>query len=644
MARQAMRPKRDPVPRARDAWWWLGGVFTLGLLGALVVAAGVALWENVDVRQLAPGLTETPPPLPAPQVSPEAKRAAASFPAVMYNSDASAAYFDDPDYYPRELARWRGLIESVGGRVRDIHTALDLTTVGAEEVLVLPEAPCLAPEELAGLGAHLAGGGSVIANWALGVRDGDCEWRGWNALMEVTGAEDVREIPRDDALYLTAPSSLPTSPGLEAGTRIELRPDPALALRMEGERVYWSDWALNPVAAQAAGGADVAVATTRTAEGGRVSWFGMRTGQAATPQDSVHLDRLLLNGIAWAAGVPSAGPATWPGAARAAVMFVLDVEGHEPSIRARDAAAVFEAERLPVTFFVVTGLVEDDADLASALVRAGEVGTQTIEHVALTGLTRQEQAIRLRRSHDQLADWSDRRPNGLHPPEDSYDAHTLDGWRRAGGSYLLASNEARSASPEVHATDAGPIVVLPRLLKDDYAVVVRDVTLRSQRLAEAFLAGTAKMRAIGGLAVVAGHTQIIVTGPRLDAFRQVAESVRAQDGWWMAEGHAIADWWLARSQVELTWDAPEEPGALSAGMRPVDMSDLVVSSGSETGVSNLWIDIVVPVLPEGAIPLVNGVSVDHTLESWGFRVSIGDLAPETAVRVSFAHPAPPDGS
>jgi len=42
-----MREKRDPVPRAKEAWWWLGGLMTLGLLGAGVVAAGVLLWENM---------------------------------------------------------------------------------------------------------------------------------------------------------------------------------------------------------------------------------------------------------------------------------------------------------------------------------------------------------------------------------------------------------------------------------------------------------------------------------------------------------------------------------------------------------------------------------------------------------------------
>lgn len=639
-----MRQKRDPVPRAREAWWWLGGTFTLGILGAGVVAAGVALWENVDVRQLAPGLSEPPSPLPAPVVPSGAARPGSAFPAVVFRSEASAGYFENADFHEAELERWKELLEAVGGMAREVGTAQALMDVTPDELLVVPEAPCLSPSELAAMGAHLASGGSLVANWALGVRDEECEWRGWSALIEVTGAQDVREIPRSDGLYLTVPSSLPTSPGLDAGARIELRPDPALALRLSGQRVYWSDWALNPVSVDVAAGADAAVSTTRTDEGGRVAWFAMRTSQAATEADAVRLERLLQSGIAWAAGIPSAAPTTWPGASRAAAMFVLDVEGSEPAVQARDAAAVFEAEGLPVTFFVVSGLVEGDRELAESLVRAGEVGTQTLDHAPLTGRTRQEQSMRLRRSRDHLAELSGLEVWGLHPPEDSYDVYTLEAWARTGGSYLLAGNDARSASPEVHSTEGGPVVVLPRLLKDDYSVVVRDVTLRSRRLADAFLAGATKMRAIGGLAVVAGHTQIIVTGPRLDAFRTVAESLRGQGGWWMAEGHEIAEWWLARSLVELQWTEPPALREAPFGMLPVEMYDLVVEAGGEIGVDELWLDVVLPEMPTGAMPLVDGVYVDHSIEPWGMRVAMGTLAPGARAVVRFAVPDPDEGS
>ena len=77
-----MRERRDPVPRAKEAWWWLGGLLTLGLLGALVIAAGIALWENIDIRQLTPALAEPPPPLPEGSPPVAAASAPAPFRAV----------------------------------------------------------------------------------------------------------------------------------------------------------------------------------------------------------------------------------------------------------------------------------------------------------------------------------------------------------------------------------------------------------------------------------------------------------------------------------------------------------------------------------------------------------------------------------
>ena len=54
------------------------------------------------------------------------------------------------------------------------------------------------------------------------------------------------------------------------GITSQLRPDPSLALRMSGERVYWSDWALNPAPDADGAGADVAVVTRATPAGGRL--------------------------------------------------------------------------------------------------------------------------------------------------------------------------------------------------------------------------------------------------------------------------------------------------------------------------------------------------------------------------------------
>jgi hypothetical protein len=625
-----MRPRRDPVPRAKEAWWWLGGLLTLGIVAAGVAVAGFALWENLDLRQLTPGLVEDPGPEPVPEPPLPAAAARTPFTAVLLRSEANASYFPDSTYYATEIEGWRGLVESIGGSVREARTAEDLFTAKPEELLVLPEAPCLSPDELAAVSAHLEAGGSLATNWALGVRDGACEWRGWSTLLDVTGADDIREIPSRAGLFFTVPAGLSLSPGIDPGTKIELRPDPSLAIRREGPRAYWSDWALNPAPDPEGALADVAVVTLSTDEGGRVTWFGFRMSQAATPADSVKLWRVLENGLMWAAGTPLASASPWPAAAQAAMVFVLDVEGQESFVNARDAAAAFRSKDVPISFFAVSQLVEGDAELAQDLISAGEVGTQTVDHTPLAGLTPQEQGLRLRRSWRDIQAWTGVAPEGLRPPEESYDESTLQAWKDAGGAYILAGNDARSAAPEVHGTDGGSMIVLPRLLKDDYSVVVRDATLLSRSLSSAFLAGTSKMYAIGGLAVIAGHTQIITAGPRLDAFRMVADSAMADGDWWIARTDEVAEWWLARSGVVLRWDDE----AAAAGTLP----QLSVSVDSGRPVRDLWLDVVVPRLPDEAIPLVDGVSVEYVAEPWGMRVRVGALEAGEVRRVSFREP------
>ena len=624
-----MRQRRDPIPRATEAWWWLGGLLTLGIAGGAVVVAAIALWENTDIRRPTPALAEAPPVMPVPSPPPAAVVPGHAFEAVVLRSDASRSYFDDPEYYGLELERWAALLRSSGAIVSEASGAADLRRLRPEQLLVLAEAPCLSSAELAAVNVHLRAGGSVLANWAVGVRDGACAWRGWSTLLDLTGAEDLRELPPREGLFLTIPGGLALSPGFGPGTRIELRPDPSLALRRPGERVYWSDWALNPAPDAEGANADVAAVTRTTSAGGRVTWFGLRTRQGATPHDSARIDRLLENGIRWAGGLPMASPAPWPNASRAAMTFVLDVEGAETYVNARDAAAAFHEDRIPVTFFVVSALVEADASLAAALTEAGEVGTQTVDHTPLGGLTPQDQAMRLRRSWNEIEAWSGVGPAGLRPPAESYDSATIEAWRAAGGRYLLATNEARSAAPELHPTRDGPVVLLPRLLKDDYDIIVRDVTVRAGSLTDAYLAGTQKMRAIGGLAVVAGHTQILSSGPRLEAVRAVADSARARGDWWLARADEVAAWWLARSGLELRWEEPAGPTGTSR------ISELVVSA--TLPVDGLWLDVVAPGLAD-AIPTVDGVSVEHVATEWGVRVHVGSVSEGEARRLAFIEP------
>jgi len=625
-----MRPDRDLVPRAKEAWLWLSGILLLGVLGAGATAAAALLWENIDIRQLTPGLAEIAGPPPEPDMPTPPAVAAFPFDAVLFVSPRNGEFLTDTTFYAGELDRWRHLVADVGGRVRIAQTAGDLRGLSSTDLLLMPEAPCLTTGERAAVSRHVGTGGSLVANWAIGARDEDCGWRGWETLLDLTGADDVRELPSRQALYLTVPAGLSLSPGVDPGTRVELRSDRSLALKVPGPHVYWSDWALNPEPDSEGAGADAAMSTTERDEGGRVAWFGLRLGQAATPRDSVLVERVVQNGVLWAAGLPTVAPSPWPDAARAAIVFTVDVEMEHRN--ALGVAEVLAAQGLTASFFAVSQIVREDGELAEALARVGEVGTQTVDHTPIAGLTPQEQGLRLQRAADEIERWTGIAPAGLHPPEEAHDAASLAAWKLAGGRYILGGTEARSGSPELHTVLGGSMVVLPRVIKDDYGVFVHDGAVRAKRLSDAYVMGAHKMRAIGGLAVIAGHTQIMSRGTRLDAFRVVADSARSQGDWWITRADHVAEWWSARGEVRLSWSDPAPLPALD-GIQASELPDLLVH-GPRAEMRGLWIDVVVPG-SDRLLPLVDGETVEFKTTDWGLQVPVGILRPGEPRRIAF---------
>jgi peptidoglycan/xylan/chitin deacetylase (PgdA/CDA1 family) len=607
----------------------------LGFVGAGAVAAAVTLWENVDVRELSPGFVATPPPPPLARPAVRPAYGPTPFPAVVYWSEASARYYLDPSFYPESLERWWSLVEDVGGRAQLAYSVATLDTLSADQVLVLAEALCLSDRELDAVERHLQRGGGVVANWSMGARDGACGWRGWGPVADLTGAEDVRELQERRALHVTVPGGHALSPGLDPGTRLQLRGDRSPALRMGGSRVFWSDWALNPAPDESGGGADAAAAVRRTPSGGRVAWFGMRLGQAATPEDARLLRMVVRNGILWAAGLPTAAPAAWPQGNRAAMLHSVDVESLPENAWA--VADVLQEADVPATYFAVTSLVQEDLALGQRLLRSGEVASQTTDHAPVAGRTAQEQFLRLGRSWLDSEDWTGEAPVGLHPPEETFDAFTLEGWARAGGRYLLAVNGARSASPEVHETRAGPIVVLPRLMKDDYNVFVQESAIRSQRLADAYLEGAAKLRSLGGLAVISGRTQILNSAERRAALVEVADTARAEGDWWLAEGRDLADWWLARQRLRLRFVTGDNDNVQGyRGVSPTGVPTLIVElAASGLSLDGLWVDVTLPRGTEGVVPWVAGRPSDFASTPWGMRIPVGHLEAGQPRRISF---------
>lgn len=616
-----MPPKNNPVPRARSALHWLGGLLVLGVLGGLVVAAAVALWQDVDINSLArkaAAVSEVPPPEPVETDGPRAALAR-SVDVALYVNAATEAYFPDSTYLPGAIAEWERTLDALGWRTRRIGTRPELDALPTGSLVIAPEALCLGTAEVEALFGHLGRGGGMVANWALGARDGRCRWRGWDTLRDFTGALDIVEYQPRDELFVTVPAGLPVSGGLPPGARIEFYADSHLGLLTPGPRVYWSDWALNSVSAGGRSATDAALTLQTTLGGGRAVWLGFRPRQAARPLDHARVARLVRNAVQWAAGIPSVEVAPWPDGRRAGLLIAEDAESSFAN--AAGLARVLRKHDMPGTFFAVSEQAADHPEIADSLRAAGEIGSHTMDHVPTVGLPMGEQEIRLDRSRRELEAWSSAEVVGLRPPEERFDENTLRAWLRSAGgqrgpAYVAAVNAARSAAPEVFRYPEGPIVVLPRLMKDDYNVVVQEGKRRPELILAAYVDGMNKLGALGGLAFVSLHTQIAGTPGQLGVVGSVLDSVATQrDTWWVATGADIARWWLDRDamRVELREDA--QGGALEVVLR---------SPSGSTG-REAWLDLA---LPEGErVPFEGDRRLPYAVTDWGVRFPVQPLDP-----------------
>jgi len=628
-----MPPKQDPVPRARAAAQWLGGILLLGFLAAGVVAAAAALWENVDVQSLARRAAAVPDDPPVPGVGPEGPAAAAPIQVrtAMFESPASEGFFPDSNFYPAAISGWERLAREESGSVSRVRDAAGIDELPAGSLLLAPEAVCISEPELAAIRRHLARGGGLVLNWATAARDEGCRWRGWGPLRSLTGALELVEIPAGTAQFFAVPAALPLSPGLPPGARVELFPEPHLALQVPGPHPYWSDWALNGASDVGTPAPDAAIVLHEPRSGGRIVWFGFRNRQAVSDRDAIHVRRLFRNGIRWASGTVAAEIAPWPSGSRAAMLVAEDVETGFENVVA--FARILRVRDVRGSVFPVSGLALEYPGIAAEIADIGEIGSQTADHVSPAGLPVKEQEIRLARSRRELQQWSGSEIVGLRVPEERFDEATLHAWRRAGGTYIAALNQARSAAPEIFSTDDGPVVLLPRLLKDDYNVFVQDGARRTEVLLIAWLDGLEKIGALGGFGLVSVHSQIAGDPDRVEVVGQVIDSIASgQTDWWIATGAQITDWWLARSEARLSIEGP--PDTLS----------LRLLTPASPALSGAWVDVSLGRESE-LRPFVDGRPLAWAPTEWGIRFPIEVLTSGETDAIQLVVPSvDPDGS
>ncbi len=399
-------------------------------------------------------------------------------------------------------------------------------------------------------------------------------------------------------------------------------------LRSESADIYWSDAALNPVSAP--GGGAAAAAWRRTMESGaRVAWVGYRLDAGADTAHQALLDRLAQNAALWAAGRAIAELEPWPDGHRAAMALTQDVEHRFEN--SRRLAERLLAVDVPITFFAVTELALEHRSLGPLLRSAGEVGSHGVDHRQVAGRGWGSQFAGVRRARADIAAWSGAEPLGFRPPREVFDRATLEAWGGQGGLYLAGSNGARSAAPELFEGRSGTVVVLPRVVDDDYAVMVMRGRRSPDSLRAALAAAAEKIRWLGGLNLVTTHTQLVDSDRRVEAVVAAALDARAAGDVWIARGADVARWWLGRSQLQLHLEE-----------RPDRSLELAVRNGGAESLSAVRVRVH---LPEAGSRYAAPELGDRTLESQfagsGLIVSLPTVGPGESLTILLPRRSPP---
>lgn len=214
-----------------------------------------------------------------------------------------SALASPPGERMRRVRAWR----AASGRDRNVQDVARLAQA-AGRVVALPDARALSRREAAALEGFLREGGAAVLTGAVGVRDGDGSWRGWELMAALLDAPEIATRDAEASRTLTAARRGPLTAPLAPGRSIALHAEPGVpALADPDAELTWPDDGTRP-----------AGASRRLQVGrGRLVWI------AAGPEsaDEAVADQLFVGGemprlvdaaVAWAAREPTVEVLAWP--------------------------------------------------------------------------------------------------------------------------------------------------------------------------------------------------------------------------------------------------------------------------------------------------------------------------------------------
>ncbi len=501
------------------------------------------LWATSALAQAPP----TAPPAEGVTIA-AVEEAAAD--VTIFSSRANQVALEEAGMdYRKGIKYWANLCDKAGLSYR-VAGDYELSTGPAKSKLyVLHFVERMSPEQRSNMAALMGSGAAVVVVGMAGSADMDGATHPPSLAEEWFDLKDVRPYtPKEAAYFVMLPPSI-LSVAVDPGRRFEFDWTGRYYLANTLDAVAANvDWTLKPLPASPTYTQN-AVVSLRTREGSRMAWFGVAPDAIFDETDGRKMyDAAMHHLLNWLVRKPVAARCYWQGCAQAAAVITADVEDRFETGEA--IALACHKEEVRGSFFLVGALAPDYPEVVAALNENGDIGTHSMHHGSFKERGFKDQLDELEQGKQALYKTGVADVVGFRPPMEEYDYDTLQAVAHSGLQFIYGNLDYDRAFPIIRKVDGKVIYQFPRIVADDYNLVVERGVSSASDYQREYFKEFKMMQRLGGIFPFSFHTNYLALQESIDVIRAMVVRLRQEDAW-ITTFAEIVEWLSLRSQVSV---------------------------------------------------------------------------------------------
>jgi peptidoglycan/xylan/chitin deacetylase (PgdA/CDA1 family) len=433
------------------------------------------------------------------------------------------------------------------------------------KILILPGSKSLSDKEVSQIKKYIEKGGSVFATSGTCSYSDNGKWRGWDFFSEVFGLRFTKEItPEEFAKVHTLRGGLPLTAGIPAGYQLKIatwdRPMSCEVLEPRTTQAsFWYNFKNEGGLVREEIKKTAGIAYGKYGNG-RFVWMGFELNSVIGQQeDYIYFDRLFQNSLSWLTYSPTAIIHDWPGTYEAAAVITPALINNVNNIY--NLLPILKSEGVPATFFVDPSLSEEYRSVLDNLKYYGEVGgivdlgyMASVNDTINKLLDYNTQFIHVKQAKYNFSKVSRLANNGIIPLYGLYNENSLRAVINSGYDYIFTDSLTDRSVPKTVIRGENKIVSFTKTARDDYEIIRNYGLTNNDFQLYTYEEDVDRLLFERGLYILKLHTDYQCQSQYVDVIRNLIQYLKSKKVW-ITSASAIKNWWLSKSNLEISTDA-----------------------------------------------------------------------------------------